>query len=150
MKRIDSFLGILLFLIIGTMAFSMAVNVFCRFCLKFSLSWADELSLSLLVWLTFLGAAVAVREGLHYSFSYFDGCLSGGKLRLFRMLYKVITLIAVTIMLIGSVTVTLGIIEWKMPAMEISRAWVYGASVVGSIIMVLYSVADIVSCYKSK
>ena len=68
MKYINKILDYTLFAVLSVMATVMATNVFCRFLLKFSIYWADELAQSLLVWLTFLGAAVAIRESSHYSF----------------------------------------------------------------------------------
>ena len=72
MKYINIVLDYLLFVILGVMSFTMAINVLCRFCLNFSIYWADELTQSLMLWLTFLGAAVAIREHLHYSFNYIE------------------------------------------------------------------------------
>lgn len=149
MKRFNLCLEYTLFLIIGVMSFSMAINVFCRFCLGFSISWADELSQSLMVWLTFLGAAIAVREGLHYSFNYIEQRLGGKCKKAFMMLNKSITLTVILLLFIGSVIVTAGVVSWDMPALEISRSWVYGASVVGCLFMLIYAVIDIVSHIKS-
>lgn len=36
-------------------------NVFCRYLLNFSLAWADEISLILLVWFVFISLAIGVR-----------------------------------------------------------------------------------------
>jgi len=36
-------------------------NVFCRYLLNFSLAWADEISLILLIWFVFIALAVGVR-----------------------------------------------------------------------------------------
>ena len=64
-QTFDRLLDYLVFLILLAMAASMILNVFCRFVLQFSLSWADELAQILLVWLTFLGAAIGIREKAH-------------------------------------------------------------------------------------
>lgn len=55
-RRLDVTLDALLFAALAAMAGIVFVNVFCRFVLKFSLSWADEMAQVLMVWLTFLGA----------------------------------------------------------------------------------------------
>jgi TRAP-type C4-dicarboxylate transport system permease small subunit len=36
-------------------------NVFCRYVLNFSLAWADEMSLILLIWFVFISLAIGVR-----------------------------------------------------------------------------------------
>ncbi|MHC4677773.1 MAG: TRAP transporter small permease [Planctomycetota bacterium] len=80
-EALNRLLDYLIFLILLVMAAIMALNVFCRFILQFSLSWADEVAQILLVWLTFLGAAIGIREKSHYAFEYLAGRLSGGQRR---------------------------------------------------------------------
>jgi len=43
------------------------VQVFCRYVLDFSFSWSEELARYLGVFITFLGAALGVKYGLHFS-----------------------------------------------------------------------------------
>lgn len=149
MKYINLILDYLLFLILGIMSFTMAVNVLCRFCLRFSIYWADELTQSLMLWLTFLGAAVVVREHLHYSFNYIEKIVKGYVKKIVAMINKSVTLIGICILLWGSVEVTEGIAGWMMPAMEISRAWIYGACPVGCVFMLIYCVSDLCSSFKT-
>ena len=65
------------------------------------------------------------------------------------MVKKSITLIGICFLLSGSVEVTKGIVNWIMPALEFSRAWVYGACPVGCVFMVIYCVTDIISDFKT-
>lgn len=138
-----------LFVIIAVMSFTMAINVFCRFVLRYSIYWADELSQSLLLWLTFLGAAAVVREHSHYSFNYLETVLRGRWLKIFATTNKLITLAAVLLLFYWSVEVTAGISSWIMPALEISRLWVYGACPVGCAFMIYYCTADLVKYLRS-
>lgn len=143
MKVLNKILDYLLFLILATMSGVMAANVFFRFVLHKSLYWGDELAQVLMVWLTFLGAAVAVREYAHYAFDYFARRLSGFTHKLFIVTGRSITLIATGILMVYSIEVTAGIRDWIMPAMEYSRAWVYGACPVGCLFMLIYGFRDL-------
>src|SRR5687768_18351089 len=69
-RILDRLLDLALFLVLSSMVVIVSANVFCRFLLNFSLYWGDEAAQALLVWLTFLGSAVAVRERAHPSFDY--------------------------------------------------------------------------------
>ena len=149
MKYLNKTVDYLLFLVLGVMALSMAVNVFCRSCLNFSISWADELSQSLLVWLTFLGAAVAVREHSHYSFNFIDQKLNDKGRAGLALFTDALVLFCAVYMLVDGIRITSGISGWLMPAMGISRAWVYGACPVGCVLMVVYCMADIVKNVKN-
>ena len=53
-------------------------------------------------------------------------------------------LAAILLLLYWSTLVTVRIRGWIMPAMEYSRAWVYGACPVGSAFMLIYGVRDLV------
>ncbi len=55
----------LLFLLGLSMALIVALQVFFRYGLNQSLFWSEELARYILVWLTFLGASVAYRRGVH-------------------------------------------------------------------------------------
>ena len=149
MKIIDKTLDYLLFVVLAVMSLTMAANVFCRFILKFSIYWADELAQVLLVWLTFLGAAVAVRESAHYVFDYLSRKLKGKSLIIFLLISKAIGLSAIVILLFFSTEVTVGIRNWIMPAMEISRAFVYGACPVGCLFMLIYGIRDFLLTVKA-
>lgn len=122
------------------MTFVVAANVFCRFLLDFSLYWADETAQILLVWLTFLGAALAVREKSHYVLNFLLEKLSGKTRRFFNMLQQVLSISTILILLYYSTIVTWQIKNWVMPATEISRALVYIACPIGSLLMLYYSI----------
>src|SRR3972149_6676702 len=46
------------------------VNVITRYVVQYSLAFTEEIVVSLFVWLTLLGSAVAFREGSHLAFTY--------------------------------------------------------------------------------
>jgi TRAP-type transport system small permease protein len=45
-------------------------NVFCRYVLHFSIAWADEISLVLMVWFVFIALAIGVRKRIHFSIDF--------------------------------------------------------------------------------
>jgi len=149
MKYINKALNFSLFVILLVMAVIMASNVFCRFVLKFSIYWADELAQSLLVWLTFLGAALAIREGSHYSFDAIEKSLKGVTLKIFKIFGCVIIFMIVAVILYWSTIVSVGIRIWIMPAMGISRALVYVACPVGCVFILIYTIQNLFKIVKS-
>lgn len=144
-RLLDRTLEALLFLALAAMGAIVSANVFCRFVLDFSIYWGDEAAQSLLVWLTFLGAAVAVRDRAHYAFDWF-GSYAAGSPRLalsLSIISRMVTLMAVAGLLLWSAQVAIEIHPWIMPAMGISRSWVYAAGPTGSTFMLLYLVRDL-------
>ena len=143
-RILDRILETLLGLALGVMCTVVALNVFFRFVMDDALSWADELAMVLLVWMTFLGAAVAMRDKTHYLFSNFVRSLSGKSQRYARIVGSLLTLAMVLALLFWSTKVTYGIRDWVMPALGISRAFFYGACPVGTFCLLLYAVRDFV------
>ena len=45
-------------------------DVLCRYLLHFSIAWADEISLDLLVWFVFIALAIGVRKKFHISIDF--------------------------------------------------------------------------------
>ena len=65
--RLEEGACVLVFGVMTTVAF---VNVITRYVVRYSLAFTEELVVSLFVWLTLLGSAVAFREGSHLAFTY--------------------------------------------------------------------------------
>ena len=137
-KFVNRVLDTLLALILGIMSLIMSINVFSRFVLNASIYWGDELTLILFVWLTFLGAAVGIREQAHYTFGYFTGKLRSKAKYYYLLISDLLTVIAVAVLLYYSTVVAWRINSWIMPALEISRTLVYGAAPVGCVFMLYY------------
>jgi len=138
-RLLDRVLEAMLCVALAVMVAVVFANVFCRFILHFSLSWGDELALVLMVWLTFLGAALAVRDESHYAFDYLLRSLPGRARRPFAIFSQLIALAAIVCLLYWSTEVTLSIRRWVMPAMGFSRSLVYGACPVGCLFMLAYA-----------
>ena len=48
------------------MTLIVIVNIFSRYFLNYAISWAEEISRYLMVWMVMLGAAMGVRLGTHF------------------------------------------------------------------------------------
>jgi len=76
MKRVVERLeeGLLVFLM-AIMTTVALINVFTRYLIRFALAFTEEIVVSLFVWLTLLGTAIAFRQGAHLGFSFIvDRC----------------------------------------------------------------------------
>jgi TRAP-type C4-dicarboxylate transport system permease small subunit len=68
----------------ATMVVLVATNVVCRYGLDFSLVWAEEVSQYLMVWVTFVGAGLALRQGRHVAVEMLQDRLHAGRRRALR------------------------------------------------------------------
>lgn len=137
-RALDAGLDLMLGSVLAAMAGLVFVNVFCRFVLKFSLSWADELAMVLLVWLTFLGAGAAMRDRMHYAFDYLVRALPARGRRAVKVGGHLLCLAMTLLLLHWSGRVVFLITDWVMPATGMPRSWVYAACPVGCAFLLLY------------
>lgn len=148
MDFLSKLMNIMLTIILGAMSLVVAGNVFFRFILNSSLSWADEVAQMLLVWLTFIGAALAIKEKSHYVLNFLSEKLKGKSKRVFWMIQQLLTLFAIGVLLFFSAIVTWKIRLWVMPATEISRVFVYIACPIGCLLMFYFALKNMLNDYK--
>lgn len=149
-RIIDRLVDTLSAAILGIMSLVVATNVFCRFVLNFSLYWADELAMILMVWLTFIGAALAVRERSHYVLNFLINKLKGNTQRIFFIIQQGLTILSILLLLYFSALVAWQIRNWLMPATEISRSFVYSACPLGCLLMVYYSLRNLLEDHRDE
>jgi TRAP-type C4-dicarboxylate transport system permease small subunit len=65
--RLEEGACVLVFAVMTAIAF---VNIVTRYVIRYSLAFTEELVVSLFVWLTLLGTAIAFREGSHLAFTW--------------------------------------------------------------------------------
>lgn len=133
-NNIEEFFVIILLFIMTVVVFWQVV---CRFVLKASLPWSEELSRYILVWVTFLGASIGVKRGAHIGVEAFL-LLLPKKVRGY-MNYVIAAICVVFCLIVFKES--LGIIEKQFvnsqvsPAMQIPMWWAYLAVPVGMILM---------------
>lgn len=65
----------LVVLLMMAMTSLVLLNVVTRYGFRFSVTWAEELSRFLMIWVTYLGAGLALRAGNHVAFEYLQSLL---------------------------------------------------------------------------
>jgi TRAP-type C4-dicarboxylate transport system permease small subunit len=66
-ERVEEGLLVFLMAVMTVVAF---VNVLTRYLIRFALAFTEEIVVSMFVWLTLLGTAIAFRQGAHLGFSF--------------------------------------------------------------------------------
>ena len=144
LDRVDSALKILLFVILLVMVGTVAANVFGRFLLGVSIQWGEEVAKIMLTYLTFFGAAYAMKDNSHYSFDFIIQKLPLQMKPFFKVFRWIIIILISLLLLFWSAEVTLRIRHWIMPSTGISRSLVYGATPAGMILLIMYSVSNLI------
>ena len=96
------------------MFFVVMLQIFARYVIRASIPWTEELSRYLLVFMTFFGAAVALKENRHITISILIDFLPD-KYRVYvDVFFKVIILLFLAAVLRGSIKMVL--LTWETPA----------------------------------
>ena len=94
----DNILSVLMALIIVI----MFVQVLFRYVFNQSLSWSEELARFIFVWLTFLGAAICVKERIHIGVEFLTERLTGKRKKYFELFQTALmTIFNVILSIIG-------------------------------------------------
>jgi TRAP-type C4-dicarboxylate transport system permease small subunit len=113
-------------------------NVVTRYGFGFSLSWSEEVARFLMIWATFLGAGLALREGRHVAIELVQDRLSEQARRALR--FGLAVLIMVFFVLIVVLGVQFVVFGWDkiMMAAQISRGIPYLAIPIGAAMFALH------------
>jgi len=125
-------------LVIGMMAIMVALvfaNVVSRYVFGYSIIWAEELSQYLMVWIAFIGAGLALREGRHVAVELLQDRVSAVVRRIIR------TLVAALLAAFFVAVAILGFrfahfaIEQETPVLNISLAIPYLCVPLGALLL---------------
>ena len=105
--------------------------------------WVEEIGELCLAWMSFIGAAIGIRRGIHFSVQMItDRLPAGARLAVFTAHYLLIAAFGALVAIFG----------WQVaehnsqsfsPALDLNLRWLYLSSVVGGGLIVIYSLASI-------
>jgi TRAP-type C4-dicarboxylate transport system permease small subunit len=146
-KILDRSLEILVMTVMAVLTVDVLWQVFTRFILKNPSTWTEELAIFLLIWVSLLGAAVALGRGAHLGIDYFVGKLSRRK-RLYTeiFVFLCIALFSLCVMIIGGIDLVISTLKLGQvsPALGVKIGYVYLAIPISGFFLVLYSVIGLV------
>ena len=129
-KLIDAYCRFLSYLIAAMLAAMVLLvfgNVFMRYALNSGFTLSEELSRWLFVWLTFLGAVVALRSNGHLGTDMLIGKLGPAGKRLCMGLSLVLMLYCMWLLFKGALDQTIINLTSTSAVMEVSMAWFYAS-----------------------
>jgi len=146
-KVLDRSLELLVMVVVAVLVVDVLWQVFTRFILKNPSIWTEELAIFMLIWVSLLGAAVALNRGAHLGIDYFVGKLSPKK-RLYTevFVFLCISLFSVTVMVLGGIDLVISTLKLQQlsPALGIKVGYVYLAIPISGFFLALYSIIGLV------
>lgn len=109
-----------IFAMMATMATLVFVNVFARYVLNSSIVWAEEVAQYLMIWIAYLGAGLALREGRHVAVEMLQERLPAPLGRRLRMVVGGLVLAFLGILTLLGLQFALFVWEQETPVLNIS------------------------------
>jgi TRAP-type C4-dicarboxylate transport system permease small subunit len=146
-KVLDRLLELLVMVVVAVLVVDVLWQVFTRFILKNPSTWSEELAVFMLIWVSLLGAAVALNRGAHLGIDYFVGKLAPMK-RLYTevFVFLCISAFSLTVMVLGGIDLVIKTLKLEQlsPALGVRVGYVYLAIPISGFFLVLYSVIGLV------
>lgn len=130
----------IIFLCMFGMTASICLQVFFRYVLGNSISWSEEFSRYLMIWMGFAGASVALRQGSHVAIDYFSGRFGPRAQGLMRLAARGVIAVFLVFLVKEGWALSTFFVGQKSPAMRISMFWAYAATFTGGIFMSIHLV----------
>lgn len=141
---------LLLVLMLSAMVVMVFANVVLRYGFNSGIISSEELSRFLFIWITFLGAVIAMRENAHLGLDTLVRVLPlGGKKACFAV-SNVLMLICCALMFYGTFKQHQINATTKSAVVEVPMSWVYGVGYVASLAMGLLIVGKLVQLARGR
>ena len=115
------------------------LGVFSRYVLQATFRWYDEVARLCFIWIIFLGAAVAVRRGMHFRMRLLIDRLGTRASRVADQVASATVVAFGGILLAGGYAILPVARRQVTDALEISMLWFYAALPVGGALMIFFA-----------
>lgn len=142
-KRAFRPLELILIFAVCVIFVQVLAEVVSRYIFNFSIAWGEELAQTLIVWITFLGAAIALLYSEHMAINILFNKLKGHKItRFFLLVGDVIVVYYLIAAIYGGIKVATLTWSMKTVTMQIPAGILYLAFPVGSVLMLIIAIRN--------
>lgn len=148
-KKFVEGINVLLKYIVSVMFIALAVLVFfqviTRFVIDYPLAWSEEISKYLMIYIVFLGSALAVKNRQHIAIDFLTEIVSPANNRRLNGLVLIISSIFFIILTYFGFVLTITVLDQATPTLRFSIAWAYAAIPIGSFLMLLNAIYSFIN-----
>jgi len=135
--------------VIGSgMAIVIAVQVFSRYVLNYSLFWSEEVGRICLVWITFLGGSAAYKRHGHIGVDFFVKRLPIGLQRLCTVLVLLLSLAFFSVLMIYGFNFVLFVSAQKTTALGLPLPFPYMVIPLGGALFFLHALDHLLQLFR--
>ena len=112
--------------------------------------WVEEIGELCLAWMTFIGAAIGIRRGVHFSVQIVtDRLPPRARMAVYTAHYLLIAAFGAVVALYGWRVAELNSLSFS-PALSLNLRWLYLSAVAGGVLIVVYSLASLVDGWRGR
>ena len=152
-KAIALFFKLLEFLVVACMAAMVVMvfgNVVLRYVFNSGITVSEEMSRYCFIWLTYIGAMVAMRDGAHLGVDTLIRKLPLGGKKFCFALSQALMLFCNVLFLMGTYEMHNLQVTNVSPVVGISMIWVYGIGYIVSVVMGIFNVSKLVRLFMGR
>lgn len=139
-RVIDNLTNILVFIFLAVMVLNTAVSVFYRYILNDAISWSEEASRYLMIWLGFFGMSIATRDRAHVGITFLVNALPASARRVFEYVVDLIVLALLVLLFVLSIRQIYASQGQTTAALLLPMAIPYASVTAGTFLMLLQAV----------
>ena len=125
------------------MVTSSFLQVVFRLVLKQPLSWSEELSRYLFVWLTFIGGALMVSESGHFKMDLITAFLKGRWIQIINIIVNIALAIFSIVLIVYGAKLVKMVYTQKSPALGISMSIPYFVLPLNGVLSIVHIISNI-------
>ncbi len=142
-KVLDYFLSRISILLMSVLVFSVLLQIFMRYIIGSPVTFTEELSRFLLIWLGLLAASYAYRQRMHLALDLLVMKLQGRKKAILNIvIHSLIGLFSLAVLVFGGIQLAYltYVLDQHSPALGISMSIIYLALPISGISITIYAV----------
>jgi TRAP-type C4-dicarboxylate transport system permease small subunit len=120
-------------------------GVFFRYFLQIGLGWTEELARYLQIWLTFVGATVAVKRWAHFQLTLVNQWIPAGAHRFTRIFAIAVVIALAAIMIKNGIDITRVTWNQTSPVLGWRIGYLYLISPVSGVLMIFFAARHVVT-----
>jgi len=142
---IEKYIVILIIILLSLMVIFIFSQVVARFIFDKPLSWTEEVSRHIMIWMAFLSVSVAYRHGSHLSINLIMPKLNENSKRIFKLMLLGFIIFFLIYMIKYGIELTYRTSGQNSSSLQYPMSYVYSSLPVSAVITLIFSVEQIIN-----
>lgn len=126
--------------LLGLMCVIVFTNIVCRYVFNFSFAWCDEISTFLMIWICFLGSALAYAKNEHMGLDILVKKLPPRGERIMKIVVDLMALFCILLMGQGGYSLMIKMKNWTAPASGLSYSFLYAVVPLSMLVFLILNI----------